>query len=1225
MVAFILLQSTLSLSVSERTSHTDVTDLSTETTAGSATENAALHVTQSLSSTLVSSERSTTTSVTDHKVKATVSEVVTHSRSQRSTNGTGEVSQVQNIETNVENSSSLATSTDTAHVHQTPLVAMETDVVNQARPGNPEVSAGFGAMVWQRVDISEGNNVSSSSSSSDLIPVPHEMITKVTEKKGWLSGRSVVSPEQSRPGERQARNTENNTSQENTYVKTVSSTAENGNLPSIHASQKTDFSVSEISTNNSMTTKEVSNTVMTNHVKSSTAPGGNTAGENGVGDSYTYNGNTPAQSEVHDVEKLKGEYDFDTNSYLQTMQTFTSLHRNKESLSEDGGAARFSPPVKDPGMQPSRPGGRVKSTRYEQKAEETLKVESKLAVVDQNGNRNGVVNVRSAGSNGSNNVDEWSSDRNNSTLPLHMPVDTSTPVKGPPMNEDSGIVVNQNIDTSNGTISGAHAYISGETIRSTVQSVSVQSSIQRKSQSETAISHQTNVQGNVKKDGIDQDITDTKLSERSFIRNVSHNVSHSSVSLTEVSKTSMVVNIDETSRHKGNGDDTTGDLSLGNNSAAAGEGADLSRSERNEFYTLQEEVLKLRREKAHLEGKVEILEGEAKVAIKERSELQSHLAAVSTQLKSQEKNHKTVVGDKNALSADLETLKQNRQRLELVVMDAQKLIEEKDHDLKTLSEDLKLAHAANEKLQDRMKDLRHEMLAKDETVQALKNKVAELYVEYQTSLQSRILADNEVKSLQSDVKGLMSAKEWYQTQLSQAQETKGKLQQDITLIQRENIASLTLVERLKADNVRSKQALAEQQQKALQEKEQLARHLEKIEADMMEREAAYLQIQQERVAMEEAMHVEEERLRQSEVDSANSEDLKKLQNELRRKQAQVNVLEHEQSQLVKRLTLAQESLLERDRTIDNLDKKYVDVEVCYKQIQKELEMRDEEVLKMKNEKNALDVELSSLKEEKKSFDVSLHAIKDDIGKVEHSFKQMKTELAGRTDELKEAQQNNENLNHQLSAARARLRVLTQRASPQHQPTEVVELVQKETAEKQQSFLPYDIAPVHKEAKDTEGLVVKIVEKQGSSSDGKPEVVIMTEPPSTTSSSSDKGDQEPIADIDNAVIAQLQSQRDSLELQIQELKSINQEINLQLRTQRTDFEADIAKMKEKLAEALDHHQKLKADKNEAEKEVVGTKERLVEMEVTLRSISEERDSLETKLEGNSLISFYILKF
>ncbi len=48
-----------------------------------------------------------------------------------------------------------------------------------------------------------------------------------------------------------------------------------------------------------------------------------------------------------------------------------------------------------------------------------------------------------------------------------------------------------------------------------------------------------------------------------------------------------------------------------------------------------------------------------------------------SQMKYQESSNIGVVGDRNALAADLQIFKQNRARLEAVIIDAQKLIEEK--------------------------------------------------------------------------------------------------------------------------------------------------------------------------------------------------------------------------------------------------------------------------------------------------------------------------------------------------------------------------------------------------------------------------------------------------------------------------------------------------------------------------------------------------------------------
>lgn len=64
-------------------------------------------------------------------------------------------------------------------------------------------------------------------------------------------------------------------------------------------------------------------------------------------------------------------------------------------------------------------------------------------------------------------------------------------------------------------------------------------------------------------------------------------------------------------------------------------------------------------------------------------------------------------------------------------------------------------------------------------------------------------------------------------------------------------------------------------------------------------------------------------------------ELKKLQNELRRKTAAVAVGDHEKTELIKRLTMSQESLLERDHSIEDLEQRNVELEVQVNQLKHE--------------------------------------------------------------------------------------------------------------------------------------------------------------------------------------------------------------------------------------------------------------------------------------------------
>ena len=84
-----------------------------------------------------------------------------------------------------------------------------------------------------------------------------------------------------------------------------------------------------------------------------------------------------------------------------------------------------------------------------------------------------------------------------------------------------------------------------------------------------------------------------------------------------------------------------------------------------------------------------------------------------------------------------------------------------------------------------------------------------------------------------------------QAQLAAFQREKVDLQAEVTRVKSEMIAQSTSIERHRAESSRAKRVIAEIEQRALSEKQVLARHLETIEADMMEREAAYAQLKRD--------------------------------------------------------------------------------------------------------------------------------------------------------------------------------------------------------------------------------------------------------------------------------------------------------------------------------------------------------------------------------------------
>jgi chromosome segregation ATPase len=93
-------------------------------------------------------------------------------------------------------------------------------------------------------------------------------------------------------------------------------------------------------------------------------------------------------------------------------------------------------------------------------------------------------------------------------------------------------------------------------------------------------------------------------------------------------------------------------------------------------------------------------------------------------------------------------------------------------------------------IQVRMKELRDDLQAREVTIQALKSKIAELYVEVQTTMQSKMEADSEARTARNDLVALVKAKEWYQEQLSTAHEVRAKLQRQLTQLQAQTVSQV---------------------------------------------------------------------------------------------------------------------------------------------------------------------------------------------------------------------------------------------------------------------------------------------------------------------------------------------------------------------------------------------------------------------------------------------------
>ena len=132
-----------------------------------------------------------------------------------------------------------------------------------------------------------------------------------------------------------------------------------------------------------------------------------------------------------------------------------------------------------------------------------------------------------------------------------------------------------------------------------------------------------------------------------------------------------------------------------------------------------------------------------------------------------------------------------------------------------------------------------------------------------------------------------------------------------------------------------------------------------------------------------------------------------------------------------RLALSQESILERDQSLDSIEQNYVDAQVELKKYQQEVTFTGEALVKSEQELKLLQAELGSVKQEKQSFDSMIQNLKGDMSKVESSFHRIKQELAKKTSELERVKLEKEQVNEALANSTKTASAVT--SSQHHQP------------------------------------------------------------------------------------------------------------------------------------------------------------------------------------------------
>uniref|UniRef100_F7GA16 Golgin A3 n=1 Tax=Macaca mulatta TaxID=9544 RepID=F7GA16_MACMU len=434
----------------------------------------------------------------------------------------------------------------------------------------------------------------------------------------------------------------------------------------------------------------------------------------------------------------------------------------------------------------------------------------------------------------------------------------------------------------------------------------------------------------------------------------------------------------------------------------------------------QEEMLQVLKEKMRLEGQLEALSLEASQALKEKAELQAQLAAVSTKLQAQVECSHSSQQRQDSLSSEVDTLKQSCWDLERAMTDLQNMLEAKNASLASSNNDLQVAEEQYQRLVAKVEDMQKSMLSKDNTVHDLRQQMTALQSQLQQVQLERATLTSKLKASQAEISSLQSVRQWYQQQLALAQEARVRLQGEMAHIQVGQMTQAGLLEHLKLENVSLSQQLTETQHRSMKEKGRIAAQLQGIEADMLDQEAAFLQIQEAKTMVEEDLQRrleefegERERLQRM-ADSAASleQQLEQVKLTLLQRDQQLEALQQEHLDLMKQLTLTQEALQSREQSLDALQTHYDELQARLGELQGEAASREDTICLLQNEKIILEAALQAAKSGKEEFDRGARRLEEGTEETSETLEKLREELAIKSGQVEHLQQETATLKKQ---------------------------------------------------------------------------------------------------------------------------------------------------------------------------------------------------------------------
>ncbi|CAH8460956.1 unnamed protein product [Schistosoma margrebowiei] len=322
-----------------------------------------------------------------------------------------------------------------------------------------------------------------------------------------------------------------------------------------------------------------------------------------------------------------------------------------------------------------------------------------------------------------------------------------------------------------------------------------------------------------------------------------------------------------------------------------------------------------------------------------------------------------------------------------------------------------LMHAKNEEKQfgGHLRELTKEGSAKTDTINKLKEKVSELYVEVESLRHSHQQAICHQEDLQKEIDILKCSRDWYANQLRSVQCVSDRVQNEperiVNLLKDSSEMNHRLAHEnacLRAQLVCSKAALADA-------KRNLSRQLESIRVDMVEREALFERITAERALFENISRQRADEIRELQTQVSNfqmelkatEEHILLQKNKLLDAEGALAVAERKRSELQNQLESFEREHFTKENYLDDQFSKYgiiLESLKVYENGDKSKGILIDEILE---EKATLTAALSASQYEKETLNKYLVNLKDNLFRVEKSFVILRREIESKSAQIME--------------------------------------------------------------------------------------------------------------------------------------------------------------------------------------------------------------------------------